>query len=165
MKHLSRILSLLILVSAGLFLANCKGNDPKPKSEEETQLNKLKANVWKISTVDGPNGNVTTFAGMTVTFSGVYKQDGVYSYTSTPPTGSTWPSPNPWKASSPWKFTSASSAPTFTILATDYEPDLPMTLTFVDSGTLQIKFKSEGQTFTNGRTNSVNGEWTFVFKK
>jgi hypothetical protein len=163
MKHLARILSLLILVSAGLFFANCGGEEPGSKTEEETQLDKLKASTWIISTVTSPSGIVTDdFAGMKLTFSGSYVTNGVYSYTtSTPPTNG-WPDANPWLDDSEWKF--STTDPTTKIIALGYTPDLEITYT-VSSTTLELEFTSDGAIFTNGRAKSVEGAWSFVFEK
>src|SRR5687767_10898051 len=102
MNHLTRIFSLLILVSAAVFFTNCGGGDDPEKSEEEVQLDKLKAAPWTIESVTGPGGNKTAdYPGMTLTLSGSFSAGGVYNYTST---ANPWPPKSAWKAEDTWKF-------------------------------------------------------------
>src|SRR6187551_3295413 len=100
MKHLERILSLLILVSAGLFFANCGGDDPAEISEEETQLGKFKA-TWTLSSANDGQDRTSEYPGMTTTFSGTFVAGGTYNFAST---ATSWPSVSPWKANGTWKF-------------------------------------------------------------
>ncbi len=165
MKHLARIFSLLILVSAGLFFANCGGSDPDPKSEEETQLDKFKG-TWNMSSVTfsgiSPTDMTDEYAGMTVTFSGTFgSAGGSYSYTSGAPTAS-WPTPNAWKPADSWKFKTSSVG---SVIIRDID-DLEMGYAFTNNNeTLTIEIEDyTGESYA-GRKKSVDGDWTFVFEK
>lgn len=160
MNHLTRILSLLILVSATVFFTNCGGGDDPEKSEEEVQLDKLKASPWTIESVTGPGGNKTAdYPGMTLTLSGSFSAGGVYNYTST---ASPWPSLSPWKKEDTWKFKSGAVGTTVIRLSDDEE----MTYTLSNSDKqLSISFNYIGTGFQNGRVESVDGDWTFVFTR
>jgi hypothetical protein len=74
MKYVARLLSLLILVSAGLFYASCDGGDDPQTSEEEQQLEKLKG-TWNIQTVlnDGTD-RTDEYPGMIVTVAGAFSE-------------------------------------------------------------------------------------------
>ena len=54
MNHLSRIFTVLLVVSVGLLSFRCDSNDDPEKSEEEIQLDKFKAAQWTLlSASDG----------------------------------------------------------------------------------------------------------------
>lgn len=160
MNHLVRILSLVILVSVTAFFINCGGGDDPEKSEEEVQLDKLKAAPWAIQSVTGPGGNKTAdYPNMTLTMSGTFSAAGVYSYTST---ASPWPLKSPWKKDDTWKFKSGAVGTTVVRLSDDEE----MTYTLSNSDKqLSISFNYLGGGFTNGKVASVEGDWTFVFER
>ncbi len=65
MNIIARSLSLLLLVSAGLFYAGCSGDDD-PKSSEETQLDKLKA-TWTLQSANDGTDRTDEYPNMTVT--------------------------------------------------------------------------------------------------
>ena len=70
MKHLARILSLLILVSATLFIAACDGGDGNEPSEKEKQIDLL-VGTWKATavTLDGdPHPEFTEDIGNSTPF-------------------------------------------------------------------------------------------------
>ncbi|MEO7991589.1 MAG: hypothetical protein ABI663_18700, partial [Chryseolinea sp.] len=127
MKHLARILSLLILVSAGLFFASCGGGDPNPTSEEETQLNKFKGE-WNMTGVsyDGVS-KITDYVGIKVTFTGTFQAGGHYNYTSSL-TG--WPDVSAWKRDSEWKFKVVGTS----ITRLDDDPDVDIAYEFSNGG-------------------------------
>lgn len=158
MKHLARIFSLLLLVSAGLFFANCGGGDPSDTSEEETQLNKFKF-AWTLSSAGDPADRTDEYPGMTTTFSGTFVEGGTYNYTSS---ATDWPSVSPWKASGTWKFKSGAVAST--IVRIDDNQEMSYVFSNNDK-TLTISFDYTGAGFNNGRVNSVDGDWTFVFTR
>ncbi len=159
MKHLARILSLLILVSAGLFFANCGGGDPSDTSEEETELNKFKG-VWNMTgvTLDGVS-KITDYDGVEVTFTGTFSAGGKYNYTST---ADGWPDVTAWKEDSEWKFKTVGTA----ITRLDDNPDVDIAYDFLSDGSLQLTIDNyDGESYTNGRVNSVAGDWVFTLTK
>ena len=163
MKHLARTLSLLILVSAGLFFANCGGTDPNPASEEETQLNKFKASgaAWTITDANDGTDRKDEYTGAKVTFSGTFSAGGTYSYTTTAPTPG-WTNPSPWKKDANWKFKSGSVGNK--IIRTDDTQEMGYAFSNGDK-TLTITFNYTGTGFNNGRINSVAGDWTYVLTR
>ncbi|HEX6893282.1 MAG TPA: hypothetical protein VF141_21375 [Chryseolinea sp.] len=159
MKYVARLLSLVILVSAGIFYSSCDGGDDPQKSQEETQLEKLKG-TWNIqSVVNDATTRTDEYPGMTVNIAGAFTEGGTYNYTSD---ADSWPSVSPWKALDTWKFNTGSVG---SILVR--QSDLtPITYTLSNSDkTLELRFDYSGPGFNNGRVESVAGEWIFTFTK
>ena len=159
MKYVARLLSLFILVSAGIFYASCDGSEGPETSPEETQLEKLKG-TWNIqSVVNDATTRTDEYPGMTVTFAGAFSEGGTYNYTSD---ANSWPSVSPWKALDTWKF-NASSVGSIVVRQSDLTP-ITYTLSNSDK-TLELRFDYSGPGFNNGRVESVAGEWIFTFTK
>ena len=158
MKHVARFFSLIVLVGAGFFYASCDGDDNK-KSEEELQLDKLRS-TWTIQSVTN-DATIRTdeYPGMTVTISGTFSEGGTYNYSSD---ADSWPSVSPWKAIDTWKFNPASIGNKI-VRQSDLQE---MTYVLSESDKkLQIDFNFQGQGFNNARTQSVTGNWTYVFTR
>lgn len=159
MKYVARLLSLLLLVSAGIFYASCDGGDDPQKSQEETQLEKLKG-TWNIQSVNNDGTDRTDeYPGMTVNFAGTYSEGGTYNYTSD---ADSWPSVSPWKALDTWKFKTASV--TSIVIRQSDMTEINYALSNSDK-TLTLDFNYEGPGFNNGRVESVTGHWIFVLTK
>lgn len=159
MKYVARLLSLSLLVSAGLFYASCDGGEDPGTSQEETQLNKLKG-TWNIqSVVNDGTTRTDEYPGMTVTIAGTFVEGGTYNYTSD---ADSWPSVSPWKALDTWKFKSANVG-SIVIRQSDLT-EMTYTLSNSDK-TLSLDFNYEGPGFNNGRTETVTGNWVFVLTK
>lgn len=160
MNHLSRILSLLLLVSAAVLYSNCGGGDDPEKSEEELQLDKLKASQWTLVSANDGSDRTAEYPGMTLTLTGTFSAGGTYSYTSS---ASSWPVKSPWKKDDTWKFKPGSVANTIIRLSDDQE----MTYTLSNSDKqLTIAFNYVGPGFENvGRVEIVEGDWTFTFTR
>ena len=159
MKYVARLLSLFILVSAGIFYASCDGSDDPQTSQEETQLEKLKG-TWNIqSVVNDATTRTDEYPGMTVTFAGTFSEGGTYNYTSD---ADSWPSVSPWKALDTWKF-NAGSVASVIVRQSDLTP-ITYTLSNSDK-TLELRFDYSGPGFNNGRVESVAGEWIFTLTK
>ena len=159
MKYVARLLSLLILVSAGIFYASCDGGDDPQKSQEEAQLEKL-SGTWNIQSVNNDGTDRTDeYPGMTVNFAGTYTEGGTYNYTSD---ADSWPSVSPWKALDTWKFKSGSV--TSIVVRQSDMTEINYTLGNSDK-TLTLDFSDQGPGFANGRTESVEGNWVFVLTK
>lgn len=158
MNYPSRLFTILLVVVSGAFMAGCNGDDPS-KSQEESQLDKLRG-VWNIQSVDNDDVDRTDeYPAMAVTIAGTYTEGGTYTYTSV---ADEWPSVSPWKAADSWKFKTGSVA-TNIVRQSDL---LDMTYSLSNSdNTLTISFEYSGPGFNNGRTESVSGNWTFVFTK
>lgn len=169
MKHITRLLSLLTLVSAALFLSNCGSDGGDDKSAEEQQLDKLKF-AWTLqgetATFNGGSSNEEReFPGMVLNLSGTYAAGAEYTY-SVDVTEDV--DASPWPATGKWKFNPANL--TNEIIRLDSklgETDITMgyALTGGDK-ILTITFEFDGAGYAlNGRSTSVEGEWTFVFTR
>jgi hypothetical protein len=159
MNHLSRIFTVLLIVSVGLLSFNCGGSDDPEKSEEEVQLEKLKAGQWSLLTANDGSDRTSEYPGMTLTFTGTFVAGGTYAYTSS---ATSWPSPSPWEDEGTWKFASGSVGNKLIRLSDDVE----MTYTLSNSDKqLSLVFNYTGPGFNNGRTESVEGTWTFTFTR
>ncbi len=160
MKHVARLLSLLLLVSAGLFYASCSGGDGD-KSEEEVQLDKLKS-TWTLQSANDGTDRTDEYPGMTITIAGTFSTGGSYNYTST---ATSWPSISPWKKDDAWKFKAGSVSNT--IVRQSDLIEMSYALTNSDKTlTLNFIYPESGPGFLNsGRIESVEGNWTFVFTR
>ncbi|SKC86517.1 hypothetical protein [Ohtaekwangia koreensis] len=167
MKHLTRLLSLLILVSAAVFFASCGGDDGDDKTPEETQLDKLKG-TWTLTEssvqFDGAGDDRFDGSALKLTFSGNYSAGGKYSYAVT---SSSQVNASPWPSGGSWKF---GSPVTSSIVRLDSELDGSADVTVAytlsaDSKTLTVQFTYAGSGYVVGRTESVGGPWEFVFTK
>jgi len=159
MNHLTRVFSLLILVSATLFYSSCGGDDDDGKTEEELQLDKLKAAQWTLLSANDGTDRTSEYPGMTLTMSGTFSAGGTYNYTSN---ATSWPSLSPWKKDDTWQFQAGSVGSTIIRLSDDQE----MNYSFDNSDKqLSIFFQYMGPGFFNGRVESVEGPWTFVFTR
>lgn len=165
MKHLARLLSLLLLVSAGAFFSNCGGSDGDSPSEEETQLGKLKA-TWNLTSVTLDNVADTRFDGsnLALTITGNYSEGGKYNYSFSSDISV---DSSPFPASGNWKFGNPLSS---TLIRLDSEingtfDDVELGYS-VDGTTLTLSIDNyTGSNFVVGRTKSVDGDWVFVFTK
>jgi len=157
MKHLARLFSLLILVSSGIFYASCDGGGGE-KSQEELQLDKLKA-TWTLQSANDGTDRTDEYPGMTVTISGTFTEGGTYNYSST---ATSWPSVSPWEDNGTWKFKAGSVANAI-IRQSDLQ-EMTYVLSNSDK-TLTISFNYQGPGFNNGRIESVTGDWDFVFTR
>lgn len=160
MKIASRLLSLLILVLVTSFYMGCKDKDPDKKTEEQTQLEKLKG-VWVLQTATDDNGDRTgDFTNLALTLAGTYAEGGTYQYSLT----GTRPDPSPWPADGTWKFGTTKS--TQIIRDPNTNNEIPMSYT-VSATELVLEFTvPDGSAgWPGGRVKSVTGGWTFTFSK
>jgi hypothetical protein len=159
MNHLGRIFSLLLLVSAMVFLSNCDGGDDPEKSEEELQLDKLKAGQWTLLSASDGTDRTAEYPGMTLSFAGTFSNGGTYSYESS---ATSWPPASPWEEAGSWKFVSGSVGNKIIRLTDDVE----MTYTLSNSDKqLSLSFTYQGDGFVNGRVEVVEGAWVFTFTR
>ena len=161
MKITPRILSLLILASVSLFYVGCKDKDDDKKTEEETQLDKLKGSWTLVSASDGDD-RTEHFDGpvMVLTLSGNYVAGGTYNYSLT----GERPNPSPWPADGTWIF--GANKLTEMIRDPNTTSEVEMNYTVSDTN-LTISFNvPEGSAgWPGGRVQSVTGDWTFTFEK
>lgn len=158
MKVLARILSLFILLAVATLYTSCGGDDGPTKTQEEIQLDKLKANVWNIASVElGTTDRTSDFTNLKMTFTGTFVAGGTYGFSFS----GTRPNPSPWPASGTWKF-----GPTVTTMMVriDDDPDLGMEYVLTDTQ-LTIRFDYDGSGFAGGRVEEVEGQWEFIFTK
>ncbi|HEY9009288.1 hypothetical protein [Ohtaekwangia sp.] len=170
MKHLARLLSLLILVSAGIFFASCGGGGGNDKTEEELQLDKLKG-TWTLTESSVKFGGSTDdrFDGsaLKLTIAGTYSAGGKYTYSLTT---SKQVNASPWKGAGNWKFNPAAVSSNIIRLDSEFgdgSQDVSITYSLSsDAKTLTMDFTYSGTGYVLGaRTESVSGDWTFVFTK
>lgn len=157
MNHFKTVFSIFLLVSIAMLSTNCGGDDDPETSEEEIQLDKLKAAQWTLLSASDGSDRTAEYAGMTLTFSGSYSAGGTYNYTST---ATTWPVKSPWEKDGTWKFVSGSVGNKIVRLSDDEE--MIYTLSNSDKQ-LSISFDYTGSGFENGRVESVEGAWVFTF--
>ncbi len=159
MNHLSRIFSVVLLVSVALFSVNCGGSDDPEKSEEEIQLDKLKASEWQLLSASDGTDRTSEYPNMVLTFAGTFSAGGTYQYESG---AASWPSVSPWKAVDSWKFVGGSISSKIIRLSDDVE------ITYLLSNSdkqLSLSFNYTGPGFNNGRTETVEGDWVFTFTR
>lgn len=159
MKALARILSLIVVASAALFLMNCDSGGDDEKPAEEVQLDKLKGS-WTMNSVDlDGTDRSSDFTNLVMTVSGTFSNstNPTYNYSFT---GSR-PNPSPWPAAGTWRF--GSNVNTL-ILRLDDDQEINYTLATNDTQ-LTMEFTYAGDGFAGGRVGEVEGQWTFVFTK
>jgi hypothetical protein len=153
MKHLARILSLLILVSATVFFAACDKGDPAEKSEKEVQIEKL-VGEWNISTVTKDGAAQTAdYTGFKITFT-KSSSDAISFTTANRPAGKA----TPWDANGTFTF----GNPVATVLLRDDD----VTVQYNVSGTsLTLTLEDYSGLGYTARPASVEGDWVFTFTK
>ena len=150
----------MILVSASFSYTGCKKDDDK-QSEEEIQLGKLRSDQWTLVSAADPSDRTSEYPGMKLTISGNFSEGGTYQYTST---ATSWPSVSPWKKDDSWKF-QAGAVGSIIVRQSDLQV-INYTLSNSDKTlTLNFVYPDSGPGFNNGRTESVAGNWTFVFTR
>lgn len=159
MNYLLRLFAVALILFVTLLSIGCDGSDDPEKTEEEIQLDKLKAGEWTLLSASSGMDRTAEYPGMKLTFSGTYAAGGTYSYTST---ATPWPVRSPWEANGTWKFVSGSVSSK--ILRLSDEQEMQYTLTNSDKQ-LTIQFNYSGPGIENGRTESVEGEWIFTFTR
>jgi len=160
MNHLSRFFSLVLLVSVAMLSINCGGSDDPEKSEEEIQLDKLKASQWTLLSASDGTDRTSEYPGMTLTFAGTFSEGGTYEYSST---ATSWPIVSPWDQADSWKFVGGSVGSKIIRLSDDVE----MTYLLSNSDKqLSLSFNYAGPGFLNsGRVETVEGDWVFTFTR
>jgi hypothetical protein len=153
---LTRIVSMAIVASALVFFSNCGGDDPK-KTAQEVELGKL-SKTWNIvsASLDG-NNRTAEFTNFKLTISGTFNTatpNGPYNYS----VSGSRPTPSPWDASGTWQFVNVESG---SLLRND---GVPMIYAISSNGQLTISdLTCTSCNYAGGRTEQVNGKWTFVF--
>lgn len=161
MKIASRILSLLILFIVATFYVGCKKDDPGKKTEEETQLNKLKG-VWTLVSANDGQDRTADFPNLKLTLEGNYVAGGTYNYSFT----GTRPDPSPWPADGTWKF--GTNKATEILRDPGGVNEIPMQYQATDTDliiTFTIPDGSAGWPGGTSRVKSVTGNWTFTFNR
>lgn len=146
MKKNAFLLSINLLVVAGLsiFLFACDP-DPKP-SQEEVFEKKLSATTWTLATGSVEGRDVTTaFANLSVTFD-------AKSFTVTNAVPPIWPSSGTFNLQS-------RADGSFDLLRSD---DVLLEIITLTDNQLKIKLQYSS---SSGRVNSVSGQYEFEFKK
>jgi hypothetical protein len=149
MKSTKFLIVLALLVASGSFW-QCGSDSPAPTDPQDEQLNKL-TETWEATNVTFNSTPVTGYENFQITLTGTAGQD-TFSYATTGrPTGIK----TPWDASGNFTFG--------TDFATVLTRNDGIQVTYSVSATqLQMTFTYTGAGFT-GRTNNVEGAWTFTF--
>jgi len=152
MKHLARILSLLLVVAVGFFFTGCKDDDDK-KSETDQQIEKLNG-TWKASSVKYQGTDVTSdYSNFTITLTAAAGAKSIGYSTTGRPSGKL----GPWTASGTLQFGAKPS--------TELTRDDDTAITYTVSGTsLGMDFDYSGDGHL-GRIESIGGQWSFQFTK
>jgi hypothetical protein len=164
MKHLARLFTLLVLVSAGIFFTGCGGSDDPEKSPEEQRFDELKGS-WSLTSESYEGADANRFPdGTKLNISGEFAQGGKYSFNLT---ASPKVAASPWPTTVNWQYGSPYSSQ---IVRLDNEAPVNsgpnVNLGYTISGkTLTFTFTYSGSGFNAGRTASVDGAWTLTFTK
>jgi hypothetical protein len=157
MKLVTRLLSLILLAATVVFYSSCGGDDAAPKSETDTQLEKLNG-TWVITSEsdvtqdnDPPPFDYTGFK-LTINATGT-----PFNYQT-----AVRPDLSPWPTSGTFDFGPSISS---TLIRHDPDND-DITITYsVTETALVMTFQYDGTGFAGGRSKSVEGEWRFEFTK
>jgi hypothetical protein len=161
MKLLARLLSLIVVLSITTLLMNCGSSSGEGKSEEETQLDKLKG-IWNLASASLDGTPRTDFEDVTMTITGTYAKAGTYSYSFT----GNFPEPSPWPIKTPGTFKfDQNNISTKLIRGGD---NIVMDYT-VSGSSMSLSFTCATCNYpggaASGRVGEVNGEWVFSFTK
>jgi len=160
MKLLTRILSVVVVASAGFYCLRCGEKNTEPDPVEKVQLAKL-SDTWTIASVTlDNNSRISDFANFELTLAGTFNEsspNGPYQYM----VSGSRPSNNPWPpAGGTWSFGADASED----LVRHDDPDLSMNYTITNTE-LTLTFNYSGSGFIGGRTSQVSGNWEFTFTK
>lgn len=141
----SKLFYALAILAFGVVLSSCKKDEPKPKTDEELQLEKL-AGTWALPS-PSPSNSVTV-AGNDVTADWATFQvtftDGSYSTSSSA-------APEVWPASGTWTFATGD----VNTLQRNDGVDISINVTET-SLTMSFTYTAPG-----GRIDGVEGDWVF----
>ena len=153
MKHLSRLLSLLVLISTGFFFANCGGGGGDDPDPEQEQLDKL-VGTWTVTDAELNDQDKAEFVGAELTIT----SNKLFNFTNDAQIEG-----SPWPSSVGWDF-----GANVTSNITRHDQDGNIALTYSLSGsTLTITISNyTGEAYVvGGRTKSVEGTWEFTLTK
>jgi hypothetical protein len=153
MKHFARLLSLLILVSAGLFFSNCGGgggDDPDPAKD---QLDKL-VGTWTVTSATLNGTAKAEFVGAQLTITSG-KQ-----FNFTKDVGNI--DASPWPGSVGWDFGADVNT---TITRHDAGGSVAVVYSVSESSLTMRLDDYAGDVYDIGRVKSVEGDWVFNFTK
>lgn len=148
MKRLSNLLAALVFASLVIFMS-CGGGGDDPAPDPLIAVAENFATTWTPTSVSDPDGvnQLSAWSNFQLTVSGS-ESGGTYNTGSTTPDGFT----AVWPNSGSWAFGDTSGG------AVTRDGSLNMTST-ITATQLTLEFSITGA----GRTNSINGDWTFVF--
>lgn len=162
MKLLTRTLSLLTIVSLGLFFANCGGDDNGGTPKEKGQLQKL-SKTWVIKTPNGADldgdDRTADFTNFKLTIGGTFNSsnpEGPYTFS----VQGSRPEPSPWPANGTWEFASIQTGDKGTLIRSD---EVPMSYQINSAGQLILTVECASCDYSGARVMQVNGTWTFTF--
>ena len=153
MKLLSRILTLLILVSAMVYFSACeKGGGDNEKSEKEVQIDKL-VGTWNAQdvTYDGDD-MMADYGSFQITIAKASADAMTFTVSGRPA------KLTPWPASGTFTF----GTPVTSQLVRDDDVAIVYA---VNANTLTLTMQNYSGTGYNGRTETVAGDWVFTLTK
>jgi hypothetical protein len=154
MKHLSRIPSLLILVSSVLFLAGCNKDDDGGTETDEL-ISKL-SGTWNATSVTYNGQQQADYADFALLITGSEGNEAVAYSTEGRPAA---PKRGPWSSGGLLEF----GDPVASQLVRDDNVEIAYSVT---ETTLRMEFTFTGIGYDGpARTESIEGEWVFEFEK
>jgi hypothetical protein len=153
MKHFSRIFTLLVLVSAAVFLTNCGSDGGDEKKPEDVQL-ELLVGTWKITAAEFNNAAKAEFVDseITITSGRTFTFDAASVINA-----------GPWPSSGSFEFGSNVTSQ-LTIIHPNGD-SFPATYS-VSATTLTINLTGyDGEAYDHARVESVEGNWEFTLTK
>lgn len=148
---------MLVITAPFIILASCGDDKGNGKTVEEKQLEKL-VGTWNLQSAnDGTNR--TDFVDVVMTLNGTYSKNGTYNFSFS---ATEWPDLSPWPDNGSWKFDPEDVENTIIRLEDTQEINYALSN---NDDQLVFSFNYTGPGFFNGRTESVTGNWEFVFTR
>jgi hypothetical protein len=157
MNLISRIVTLLILVSATIYFSACDGGGDNKKSEKEVQIDKL-VGTWKVtpggSVTSEDQGDVTSdYASFEIAITKESAEAMSFTTTGRPAKLTPWPPNGTLTFGTP-------------VASKLIRGDGNVQISYVVSGNnLTLTLDDYSGTGYNGRTEGVAGDWTFNLTK
>ena len=151
----------ILAAALAISLVSCDKDDPKKKTDEQVQLEKLIGTWTIVSAVNDGEDRTDAFNGFTLTLSGNYAENNTYNYSVT----GQRPDPSPWwLETGTWKFGANKLTELIRDPATNSEIDMNYQVTDTNL-TLTFTLPDGAGLPGSGRIQSVAGPWVFQLEK